>query len=123
MMSRLNPALPVALPRYGNAMASMTLSFLLLVAVGVFGCWLVGTRALDLGTDTSAYAGFFSRLNQAGPITTRLEPGFVAISYALNRLGLGVTGYQAALFGLMLVTVLIATRKYFSYLASPRSYL
>ncbi len=121
-MSRLNPALPTAVPRYGNAMASMALSFLLLVGVCAFGCWLIGTRSIDTGTDTSTYAGFFARLGQDA-ITTRLEPGFVAISYALNRLGLGVTGYQAALFALMLATVLVSTRKYFTYLASPRSYL
>jgi hypothetical protein len=121
-MSRLNPALPTTVPRYGNAMASMTLSFLLLVGVCAFGCWLIGTRSIDTGTDTSTYAGFFARLGQDA-ITTRLEPGFVAISYVLNRLGLGVTGYQAALFALMLTTVLVSTRKYFTYLASPRNYL
>ena len=121
-MSRLNPAVPAAVPRYGNAMASTALSALLLIAAGAFGCWLIGTRSLDLGTDTSTYAVFFARLDQ-GPIITRLEPGFVAISYVLNRLGLGVTGYQAALFLLMLLTVLVSTRKYFAYLASSRDYL
>lgn len=98
------------------------LAVLLLLAVAVFGCWLVGTRPLDIGTDTSVYAGFFERLGH-GDSPTRLEPGFVAVSYLLSKLGVGVTGYLAALFGLMLLTVWISTRRYFNYLGDTRGYL
>ncbi|MGH8086407.1 MAG: EpsG family protein [Lysobacter sp.] len=113
----------------GSATASSTalsarwgLAILLLVAVAAFGCWLVGMRSLEIGTDTPVYAGFFERLGH-GDSQTRLEPGFVAVSYLLSKLGLGVNGYQAALFGLMLITVWISTRKYFSYLGDTRGYL
>lgn len=98
------------------------LAILLLIAVAVFGCWLVGTRPMDIGTDTPVYAGFFERLGH-GDSQTRLEPGFVAVSYLLTKIGVGVNGYLAALFGLMLVTVWVSTRKYFSYLGGTRGYL
>src|SRR3546814_10015615 len=92
-----------------SASARWGLAVLLLVAVAVFGCWLVGTRPLDIGTDTSVYAGFFERLGHTDS-PTRLEPGFVAVSYLLSKLGVGVNGYLAALFGLMLLTVWISDR-------------
>lgn len=105
-----------------SASAGWALGVLLLLAVGLFGCWLVGTRPLDIGTDTRVYAGFFERLGH-GATQTRMEPGFVGVSYLLSKLGLGVTGYQTVLFGLMLLTVWIATRKYFRYLGDTRGYL
>jgi EpsG-like putative glucosyltransferase len=112
-------------PRYGNTAttnAGFVLSLLVLGAVATFGCWLVGTRGLDIGTDTGTYAAFFERLGQ-GLFETRLEPGFVFISYLLKRLGLGVTGYQTALFALLLLTVCLSTRRYFDYLGATRTYL
>jgi hypothetical protein len=115
----------ISVPRGGStaaANAGLVLSVLLLAAVGLFGCWLVGTRALDIGTDTHTYAGFFEGLGR-GPVETRLEPGFVLISHVLNRLGLGVIGYQTALFALLLLIVGVAGRRYFRYLEGERGYL
>lgn len=120
-----NSALSASAPRHGNAAtanAGFVLSVILLLAAGLFGCWLVGTRSLEIGTDTRAYAAFFERLGH-GPIETRLEPGFVFVSYVLSRLGLGVTGYQAALFALVLLTVGLSSRRYFRYLGDARGYL
>ena len=105
-----------------TANAGMVLSAFLLLAVAIFGCWLVGTRSLDIGTDTSTYATFFERFDQ-GPVDTRMEPGFVLVSYLLSRLGLSVAGYQTALFGLLLVIACVATRRYFDYLGMARGYL
>lgn len=117
---------PVApAPRYGSATtanAGFVLSLILLFAAAAFGCWVVGTRGLDIGTDTSTYAAFFERLGQ-GPFDTRLEPGFVFVSYLLSRIGLGVTGYQAALFALLLLTACLSTRRYFNYLGATHGYL
>jgi len=95
--------------------ATTTLSLLLLIAVGLFGCWLVGTRAPDVGTDTQTYAGFFEGLSSGGG-ETRLEPGFVWLTWGLWKLGFGIIGYQTALFALMLGTVFVATRRYQDYL-------
>ena len=101
--------------------AGLVLSVLLLAAAAGFGCWVVGTRGLDIGTDTSVYAAFFEGLNR--PFVTRLEPGFVFISYVLNRLGLGVTGYQTALFALLLLIAAVAARRYSRYLGATHGYL
>ena len=103
-------------PRHqADASAANVLSLLLVLAVAAFGCWLIGTRSPDIGTDTDAYAGFYLRLG-SGLVETRLEPGFVYLSYGLRQLGLGVIGYQAALFALLLATAVAATRRYFGYL-------
>lgn len=104
-----------------QASARWMLSVLLLLGVGLFGCWLVGTRGLDVGTDTSVYATFFQGIDN-GPITTRLEPGFVFVTYLLSKAGLDVTGYQAALFALMLVIVWVSSREYFRYLGGTHGY-
>jgi len=117
------PAAPEAVlpPRHqADASAANVLSLLLLLAVAAFGCWFIGTRSLDTGTDTDAYAGFFLRLG-GGLVDTRLEPGFVYLSYALRRMGLGVVGYQAVLFALLLGTALAASRRYFRYLGGSAS--
>ncbi|GAA5075215.1 EpsG family protein [Lysobacter panacisoli] len=105
-----------------DAPAAGVLSVMLLLAVAVFACWLVGTRPLDIGTDTNTYAGFFEGLNEQG-VETRLEPGFVYLTYALWKLGVGVTGYQTALFLLLLGTIVVSTRRYFDYLGDTRGYL
>ncbi|WP_141452825.1 EpsG family protein [Pseudoxanthomonas sp. z9] len=105
----------------GEAMARWWLGMILLGGVALFACWLVGTRPLDIGSDTETYAGFFENLVQGMP-ETRLEPGFVYLSYALYKLGLGVTGYQFTLFGLLLVMVALAVRRYRFYLETPVSW-
>lgn len=115
-------AIPLQRRRASDLTASAALSLLLLAAVAAFGCWLVGNRGVGVGTDTDAYAGFFESLNRR-TIETRLEPGFVYLSYALRRLGLSVIGYQTALFALLLGTVVIATRRYFKFLGDYRGYL
>ena len=95
------------------------LSVLLIAAVSVFACWVVGSRPLDIGTDTATYAQFYEALG-SGPLETRLEPGFVALSTALHRLGLDITGYQTALFATMLLTVFVAVYVYHQALGRPR---
>lgn len=92
-----------------QANAERWLGVVWLLAVALFGCWLVGSRPLDIGSDTETYAGFFESLDQGVP-ETRLEPGFAYLSYGLRLLGLGVPGYQAALFALLLLGVAIAVR-------------
>lgn len=108
--------------RTADAAAKTVLSLLLLAMVAAFGCWLVGTRAPDIGTDTYTYAGFFEALGQ-GDMETRLEPGFVYLSYVLWKLDVGITGYQASLFALMLLTVVASSHRYFAYLGDRRGYL
>lgn len=105
-----------------DAPAAATLSALLLIAVAVFGIWLVGMRSPDIGTDTNTYAGFFENQNEQG-VETRLEPGFVYLTYLLWKLDVGVIGYQTALFVLLLGTVVVSTRRYFDYLGDTRGYL
>ncbi|WP_373046594.1 EpsG family protein [Vulgatibacter sp.] len=97
-------------------------SALLLGAAMLSASFIIGTRSADTGTDTRNYAQFFLSLGY-GSVSTRLEPGFVLIAQALRTLGLGVVGYQTALFGLLLGTVGLATRTYFRELPYRRSYL
>ncbi|MBU8978063.1 EpsG family protein [Lysobacter sp. MMG2] len=113
-----------ALPprRASDVSAATTLSLLLLLAVAVFGIWLVGMRSPDIGTDTNTYAGFFENQNEQG-VETRLEPGFVYLTYVLWKMGVGVAGYQTALFLLLLGTIVVSTRRYFDYLGDTRGYL
>lgn len=105
-----------------TAPATAGLSLLLLLAAFTFGCWLVGSRAIDVGTDTSAYARFFEGIGP-NPIQTRMEPGFVLVSYVFKHIGLSLKGYQAGLFGLLLVFASVASRKYFRYLGGERGFL
>jgi len=122
-MAARSPAPPLPHARHASdATAGVVLGVMLLAAVAVFCCWLIGTRALDIGTDTDTYAGFFEGLDQL-PTGTRLEPGFVYLSYALRQLGLGVIGYQTALFALLLCTIVVATRNYARYIGESRGYL
>lgn len=118
------PAATLPLPHHPHApgaVAGRWLGVVVLLAVGVFGCWLVGGRPLEIGTDTETYAGFFEGLDRGLP-ETRLEPGFVYLSYALRTLGLGVQGYQAALFALLLLAVALAVRVHHRPLASTQAY-
>lgn len=116
----LHAAPPPRLRNASHASAQHWLGVLLLLAVAAFGCWLVGTRSIDTGTDTETYANFFESLD-AGLPETRLEPGFVYLSYGLRQLGLGVDGYQMVLFALLLLAVGIAVGRYHRYLQTPVS--
>lgn len=102
--------------------ARVMLSAMVIAAAAAFACVVVGTRGIDVGTDTRTYAEFFLSLGH-GPVTTRLEPGFVLMTRLLRYLGLGVAGYQAALFAFLLFTVVLSSRKYFDYLGERRRYL
>lgn len=101
------PYLPSVATPQASAARGLGVVWLLLVAL--FGCWLVGSRSLEIGSDTETYAGFFESLDHGVP-DTRLEPGFAYLSYGLRLLGLGVPGYQAVLFALLLLGVAIAVR-------------
>lgn len=102
--------------------AGAVLGALFVAVVAVFACWVVGNRGMDIGTDTDVYAGFFLAMD-AGIPDTRLEPGFLYLTYILRQVGLGVTGYQAMLFAVLLGTVVVATRRYYDYLGAQRDYL
>ena len=112
--------IPVPESNRADAAAS-GLSFLLLALAATFGCWAVGTRPLDIGTDTSVYAGFFESLGHTA-IQTRLEPGFVFVSSVIRKLGFSVIGYQIALFALLLMIAFVACRKYFNYIGGGRGF-
>lgn len=114
----------VAIPdsRARTDAATAGVSALLLLAVFAFGMWVVGSRGIDVGTDTSAYANFFERIGP-NPIQTRMEPGFVFVSWLMKMGGLGVKGYQAGLFGLLLLIATVAARRYFLYLGAQRGFL
>ena len=113
----------VPLPEPNRAdVAASGLSFLMVVLAGVFGCWAVGTRSLDIGTDTSVYAGFYESMGHTA-IHTRLEPGFVFFTWLVRQLDLSVVGYQVCLFALLLVIAFIACRKYFNYIGGGRGFM
>lgn len=114
-------SLPASSGSAATANASFVLGALLLIAVGGFGAWVVGGRGIDIGTDTSTYALFFDRLGN--PFDSSLEPGFVFFSFLLKRIGMGVPGFQAALFLLLLAIVAAASHRYFGFLRGERGYL
>jgi hypothetical protein len=103
--------------------ARMMLSMMLVAAACLFTDILVGTRSIDVGTDTYVYAGFFHELRGGGPIETRFEPGFLTISRLLAAAGVSVMFYQCVLFGLLLLMAILAARHYFNYLGGTRGYL
>lgn len=118
----MNTYATLPLPESSRADAAASgLSFLLLVIAAVFGAWAVGTRPLDIGTDTSVYAGFYEALGHT-VIHTRLEPGFVFVSTVIRKLGFSVIGYQVLLFALLLLIAVVASRKYFNYIGGGRGF-
>lgn len=102
--------------------ARLVLSLILLLVVALFAMLLVGTRGIDIGTDTHVYAGFFMALRE-GTVITRFEPGFVLLTGMLAATGMSVVAYQCALFAFMLLTVVLSSRRYFAYLSDERGYL
>jgi hypothetical protein len=102
--------------------ARAMLSMLLLLAVCTVATIMVGSRSIDVGTDTHVYAGFFLSA-QHGPVNTRLEPGFVILTLLAGATGMSVVGYQATLFVVLLAGVVFAARRYYAYLDSTRGFL
>lgn len=102
--------------------AASGLVLLLMLLAAAFGCWIVGTRSLETGTDTSVYASFFESLGHTA-VQTRLEPGFTLVTYALRQLGFSVVGYQVALFALLLLIAFVASRKYFRHIGGDRGFV
>lgn len=81
---------------------------------------LVGSRGIDVGTDTSSYIQVFKWSKEAFPY---FEPGFSVVTYGLAQLGLGQAGYLTGLYLVLLATVLVSTRKYWQYLGREQDYL
>ncbi|WP_049623638.1 EpsG family protein [Frateuria defendens] len=102
--------------------ARILLSLMLLAAACLFADAVVGLRGIDVGTDTHVYAAYFVSLRE-GVGGTRFEPSFVLFTHALSSAGMSLHAYQASLFALMLLTVFVASRRYFDYLGSERGYL
>lgn len=95
--------------RYPHAQTALTLVIILVACL--YTTWLVAVRPLDTGTDTRVYAGIFEAM-RAGLPETRLEFGFIYLTYALYNLGLSVTAYQGALFVALLGSVMVAVGAY-----------
>lgn len=102
--------------------ARVMLSLLLLVPACLFTDLVVGTRDIDVGSDTAVYAMVFRELRH-GLVESRFEPGFLLLTRFVSALGVSLQVYQCVLFGLLLVMVMLASRKYFDYLGSSRGYL
>ena len=114
-----------AVPGYADSMvanARVVLSLMLLLAVCTVPIIVVGSRTSDIGTDTHTYAAVFLAMRH-GLIQTRFEPGFVALTRLASATGMSVAGYQATLFGVLLVGAAIAARRYYVYLGSTRGFL
>lgn len=105
-----------------SATARAALYFALLMAACVFSGILVGTRSMDVGTDTRTYAQFFISLGR-GPVVTRLEPGFVFLTRSLRALGLSVYGYQLVVYLMLIISAFLACKDYFSHLERRRNFL
>ncbi|GLQ51922.1 EpsG family protein [Dyella flava] len=97
--------------------ARIMLSLILIGAACVFADLLVGTRSIDVGTDTYVYAEFFRTLHGGSP-ETRFEPGFLLVTRVLSVIGFSVEAYQMVLFGILLATAIVAVRHYFDYLGA-----
>ncbi|MCX7513928.1 EpsG family protein [Frateuria sp. STR12] len=106
-----------------NTNARAMLALMVLAAVCLLMDLVVGSRSIDIGTDTYVYAGFFDALRHHGTVNSRFEPIFYYLSMALANTGMGRTAYQSCLFLVMIGTVVVATRKYYDYLQSEGSYL
>lgn len=119
----LTPYVDYVGPSNVTTNARVLLSVILIVMAGLFADVLVGTRGIDVGTDTYVYAGFFQSLNGTGGYETRFEPGFVLVTRALAAIGFSLAGYQMILFGILLLTAFFAARYYHQYLGSRQGLL
>lgn len=102
--------------------ARVMLSLLLLVPVCLFTDLVVGTRGIDVGSDTAVYAMVFRELRN-GLVESRFEPGFLLLTRFLSGMGVSLQVYQCVLFGLLLLMAVLASRRYFDYLGASRGYL
>jgi hypothetical protein len=102
--------------------ARLMLSMMLIAAACLFTDMLVGTRSIDVGTDTYVYAEVFQEFH-AVPAQTRFEPGFLIVTKVLSVLGFSLQTYQCVLFGLLLLMAILAARHYFDYLGGKHGYL
>lgn len=120
----LNPYVDYVAPSNVTTNARVLLSVILIVVAGLFADLIVGTRGIDVGSDTYVYAGFFQSLSGAGGYETRFEPGFVLVTRALSAAGFSIAGYQMMLFGLLLLIAMAAARYFHQqYLGAHRGLL
>lgn len=103
--------------------ARILLSLMLIAAACLLADILVATRGLDSGTDTRTYAEFFLAARDGGLSATRFEPGFVLVTRLLGATGMSLVAYQGSLFVILLLTAVVATRRYYDYLQSDHGYL
>ena len=103
--------------------ARVMLGLMLIGACVMFADLAVGTRGVDVGTDTYVYAGVFDAMKHHGLVQSRFEPVFYYLTAGLAALGISRVAYQCVLFLLMIGTVVVATRRYHGYLASETRYL
>ncbi|GGA42728.1 EpsG family protein [Dyella nitratireducens] len=103
--------------------ARLMLTLMLLVPVFLFADVLVGIRGIDVGTDTYVYAMVFHELGSSASAVTRFEPGFELVTYLVSALGVSLQVYQCVLFGLLLLMVVLASRRYFDYLGGSHGYM
>lgn len=102
--------------------ARVMLSVILLVPVFLFTDLVVGTRGIDVGSDTAVYAMVFHEMRHS-LAQSRFEPGFLLLTRFVSGLGVSLQVYQCVLFGLLLLATVLASRKYFDYLGSSRGFL
>lgn len=102
--------------------ARHVLSMILILAACVFVDLVVGTRGINVGSDTREYAYAYHQF-LGGPVETRYEPGFVLVTRLVSALGVDLQVYQCVLFGLLLVMAVLASRRYFDYLGGTRGHL
>lgn len=122
MTTTSTPYLEYARPSNIMANARVMLGVIFLVPVFLFADLVVGTRAIDVGSDTAVYALVFREMRHH-LAESRFEPGFLLLTRFVSGLGVSLQVYQCVLFGLLLLAVVLASRRYFDYLGSSRGYL
>jgi hypothetical protein len=103
--------------------ARVMLGLMMFAAAVVFADLAVGTRGIDIGTDTYVYAGLYQQMTHHGLVQSRFEPVFYYLTAAIANTGASLTAYQSTLFLLMIGTVVVATRRYHAYLQSEARYM
>ncbi|MEI7035746.1 EpsG family protein [Fulvimonas yonginensis] len=106
-----------------NTNARVMLGLMLIAGAVLFADLLVGTRSIDIGTDTYVYAGLYESLTRHGLVQSRFEPVFYYLTVAIAMTGASLTAYQGTLFLVMIGTVVAATHRYHAYLESDSRYM